>query len=986
MKDEKKSKAQLLQELQEARDRIDRLEKTVAQKVRTDEGESEGTTPDPVWLCDETEYKRTVEALRDCEETFRAFAENSLDVIMRFDRSYRHLYANPAAEQQTGIPREIFLGKTHAELGFPDDLVKMWEGALQKVFDKAQPNRIEFQLPSGTWIDWLLVPEFKENGDVYAVMTSARDITRMKEVEAKLKESQQQLEEIIEFLPDATMVIDEKGRVIAWNRAIAEMTGVPAKKMLGKGDYEYAIPFYGQRRPILIDLAFHPEQAREKQYTSICRQGDVLFGEAYTPALLAGKPETHLSATASILRDSNGDIFGAIECIRDTTERMKKDRALLESEQRLSDIINFLPDATLVIDREGRVISWNRAMERMTGVMAEEMIGRGNYEYGVPFYGYRRPILIDLVLEPHEEIINKYSNVSQYNGIVVGEAYMPNLKGGTVYLLGTAAPLYDIDGKVVGAIESIRDITDRRKAEEALSLANERFSEVLNSFEAIVHVTDMETNEVLFINRRGKNIFGEAAGKPCWSVLQRGQFAPCASCNNEQLLDSEGKPTAAIVREFYNIFDGCWYECRSRAINWPDGRLVKLSIAIDITERKRAEEEREKLSERLHRAEKMEALGIMAGGVAHDLNNVLGVLVGYSELLLLGMTDDNPERKHVQNILHSGQRGAAIIQDLLTLARRNVDKSEVVNLNTVVGDYLKTPEFEMLKTSHPDVIFEVNLEDNLLNLKGSPLHLGKTVMNLVSNAAEAIAEGGRIIVSTMNRYLDAPIQGYDNMAEGDYVVLTVADTGKGIPQTDIEKIFEPFYTRKVMGRSGTGLGLAVVWGTVKDHRGYIDVKSEEGKGSIFTLYFPVTRDEVPKQRGKVSVGEYEGHGENILVVDDVEEQRDLAQRMLMRIGYRVETASSGEEAIGYLKTHQVDLLILDMIMGSGLDGYETYRRIHEMNPQQKAIIVSGFSETDRVKKAQAMGAGTYVPKPYIMEQIGLAIRQELDRTIAGNQN
>lgn len=976
MKDEEKSKDQLLSELREARACVVALERSIAAKA------TEGGSRPASDRCDVTEYRRLVQDLRDCEETFRAFAENALDVIMRFDRSFRHLYVNPAAERSTGIPSQNFLGKTHAELGFPEELVKIWEEALQRVLDTATSHRIEFMLPSGAWIDWLLVPEFKENGEVYGVMTSARDITRMKQVEEKLKESQKRLAEIIEFLPDATLVIDTHGLVIAWNRAIEDMTGVPAEKMLGKGNYEYATPFYNERRPILIDLALHPDDETMKdQYTSIRRQGSVLFGEAYTPGI-RGEQEAHLSATASVLRDSKGQIVGAIECIRDTTERMKKDQALRESEQRLADMINFLPDATLVINREGRIISWNRAIERMTGVMAEEMIGKGNYEYAIPFYGERRPILIDLVLESHDDIVNKYSDIIQYNGVVIGEAYMPNLKGGTVYLLGTAAPLYDTAGQIVGAIESIRDITARRKAEEALSIANDRFLEVLNSFDALVYVADMETYEVLFINRRGRNIFGDIEGEKCWSTLQKSQSGPCSFCTNAQLIDSDGNPTDGVVWEFCNTADGRCYECRDRAIRWADGRRVRIEIATDITERKCAEEERQKLVERLHRAEKMESLGIMAGGVAHDLNNVLGVLVGYSELLLLGMPEDSCQRKHVNNILQSGQRGAAIIQDLLTLARRNVDTSEVVNLNTVVSDYCKTPEFEMLKASHPGVTFEVVLAENLLNLRGSPLHLGKTIMNLASNAAEAMADGGIVKVGTMNRYLDRPIVGYDNMEEGDYVVLTVSDNGKGISPVDIGKIFEPFYTRKVMGRSGTGLGLAVVWGTVKDHRGYIDVKSEEGKGSVFTLYFPVTRDEAPKSRGKATFDQYRGKGESILVVDDVEEQRDLAQKMLTQIGYRVATVASGEEAIQYLRAHNADLLVLDMIMGPGMDGYDTYRIIHETDPKQKAIIVSGFAETERVRKAQELGAGAYVPKPYIMEQIGLAVRQELDRSSA----
>ena len=239
--------------------------------------------------------------------------------------------------------------------------------------------------------------------------------------------------------------------------------------------------------------------------------------------------------------------------------------------------------------------------------------------------------------------------------------------------------------------------------------------------------------------------------------------------------------------------------------------------------------ERQRLEGRLNRAEKMEAVGTLAGGVAHDLNNVLGVLVGYSELLLMEISEGSLLRKHVSQILQAGQRAAAIIQDLLTLARRGVTVSEVVNLNKVISDYFKTPEFEKLKAYHPAVTFKTDLDKDLMNVKGSPVHLGKTIMNLLSNAAEAISDHGEVTLLTENRYLDKPIAGYDHIEEGEYVVLRVSDNGKGISGGDIGKIFEPFYTKKVMGRSGTGLGLAVVWGTVKDHGGYIDVQSKEGK-------------------------------------------------------------------------------------------------------------------------------------------------------------
>ena len=421
---------------------------------------------------------------------------------------------------------------------------------------------------------------------------------------------------------------------------------------------------------------------------------------------------------------------------------------------------------------------------------------------------------------------------------------------------------------------------------------------------------------------------------------------------------------------------------------WFEGRISPLTentvfwIGRDITERKQAEKEKQRLEERLQRAEKMEALGTLAGGVAHDLNNVLGIVVGFAELLFHEMDEASPMRKDALKILEGGHRSAAIVQDLLTLARRGVQTRKVLNLNTVIMDCQKTPEFEKVSSFNPGIRIRTALEADILNIMGSPVHLCKTIMNLVSNAIEAMPGKGTLTITTTNRYLERPIQGYDAVREGDYVVLTVSDTGEGIAERDIKHIFEPFYTKKVMGKSGTGLGLAVVWGTVKDHNGYIDVQSREGKGTAFSIYFPVTREEADRDRLSVPVSEYLGRGETILVVDDVAGQRELAARMLTRLNYKVTTAASGEEAIDHLKANRADLVVLDMIMDPGMDGLEAYEKILEISPLQKAIIVSGFSESERVRKAQELGAGPYVRKPYVMERLGLAVRKELDRTRA----
>ena len=392
-----------------------------------------------------------------------------------------------------------------------------------------------------------------------------------------------------------------------------------------------------------------------------------------------------------------------------------------------------------------------------------------------------------------------------------------------------------------------------------------------------------------------------------------------------------------------------------------------------------AEEEKNKLQSKLQRAQKMEAIGTLAGGVAHDLNNILVGLVSYPEMLLMEIPEESPLREDLLTIQKSGERAAAIVQDLLTLARRGVAVTEVVGLNHIISAYLKSPEHEKLKLYHSNVQIETNFETALLNILGSPVHLSKTVMNLVSNAAEAMPNGGTVFISTENRSIDRPIRGYEHVDEGDYVTLRVSDNGMGFSLEDTERIFEPFYTKKVMGRSGTGLGMGVVWGTVKDHKGYIDIKSTEGKGTTFTLYFPISRKELASDKSLSSIEDYMGKGESVLVVDDVEEQRDIAFRILNKLNYSVTSVSSGEEAVDYMKNNTADLLVVDMIMDPGIDGLDTYKEILELHPGQKAIIASGFSETERVREAQRMGAGAYIKKPYLFEKIGIAVRNELDK-------
>ncbi len=419
-----------------------------------------------------------------------------------------------------------------------------------------------------------------------------------------------------------------------------------------------------------------------------------------------------------------------------------------------------------------------------------------------------------------------------------------------------------------------------------------------------------------------------------------------------------------------------WFEGLSSPIAHKDETVFN-GLLLDITRVKKLEEEHKRTEIQLHRGQKMEAIGMMAGGVAHDLNNILSGITSYPELVLLDLPKDSPLRKPIETIQSSGFRAAAVVADLLTVARGVAATKEVCDLNKLLLEYLESPEIKSPLQTQPEITLHTDFTLDLLNLSCSTIHIRKCILNLFINACEAVGKAGTVTISTSNRYVDKPLKGYDEVRKGEYVVLSVADTGSGISSVDIDHIFEPFYSKKIMGRSGTGLGLAVVWSAVQDHNGYIDITTND-QGTCFDLYFPASRELADAGKEQITLHDLQGKGQTVLIVDDEATQRDIATTLLTRLGYQPTSVSSGEEAVDFLRTHKIDLLLLDMIMGPGMSGRKTYERIISLHPGQKAVIASGFSETDDVKKAQNLGAGIFIKKPYTISQLGYAIQQELE--------
>jgi two-component system cell cycle sensor histidine kinase/response regulator CckA len=660
--------------------------------------------------------------------------------------------------------------------------------------------------------------------------------------------------------------------------------------------------------------------------------------------------------------------------IRVSLKHYLSEKELRQSEQRFRELAELLPATIFEMDAKGNLTFVNRNAFHHFGHTQQDFDrGLNAFDMLVPEDRNRAMENVERILRGEDPGLTEYKALR---------------KDGTIFPAMFRSTVIMDNGKPIGLRGFIIDITERKKAEEALRQGEEEYRKLYDEskraeevYSSILHTSadamiiyDME-GKVKYISPAFTQIFG-------WTLEDvEGKRIPF-------LPDSEREATMAGIKEI--IGNGKAIQGFETKRYTKDGRIIDVNISgsrYNNHEGKpagmlvilRDTTEKKTLEAQLQRAQKMEAIGTLAGGVAHDLNNILSGIVSYPDLLLMQLPENSPLRRPILTVQESGNKAAAIVQDLLTMARRGVAITEVVNLNDIISKYLKSPEYEKLKSFHPDVEVKIDFAEDLLNISGSTVHLTKTIMNLVANAAEALPDGGKILITTENRYIDRLLRGYEKVDEGDYVIVTVADTGVGISSEDIEMIFEPFYTKKKMGRSGTGLGMTVVWGTVKDHNGYIDIQSTEGKGTMFTLYFPATRQHSEEDRPGIPIEKYKGKGESILVVDDVGVQRDIATGMLSELGYSVTAVSSGEEAVEHLKEHTVDLMVLDMIMDPGIDGLETYKRIVELYPKQKAIIASGFSETDRVKEAQKLGAGQYIKKPYAMGKIGIAVRAELDQ-------
>jgi len=771
--------------------------------------------------------------------------------------------------------------------------------------------------------------------------------------------------DIIDFQPDATVVIDVDNKIIAWNRAMEEMTGVKKEDIIGQESHAGTVPFYGEKRPYLLDLIGISDEELQSKYQYVKRKGKTLFTEVFAPALYDGKG-AYVWVTGSPLFDIHGKRIGAIESIRDITDRKTAEEKLKESQQQLSDIINFLPDATFVINTEGRVIAWNRSIEDLTGITADAMLGKGNYEYALPFYGERRPILIDLVLQPTEDIEVKYVSTARGDLVLEGEVYMPALRGGDVYLYGKASVLHDSQGNVVGAIESIRDITAHRRVERKYRAIFENAAmgifqtnsegRIISANSAFARILGYESPEEVV------DTVTDIAGQVYVNPEQRTELL--------QLMNEYGTFQEREIQFFRKDRNVVWVTINGRVMSDGSGKVIFYNGAIlDITERK-------SLELQLRQAQKMEAIGTLAGGIAHDFNNILSAVMGYADLALRESQMSDHLRRYIEQINKAGIRAGELVKQILTFSRQSDEKLYPLKISPIVKEVMK-----LLRASLPATIeIHQKIQTEPDTVLGNPTHIHQILMNLCTNAAHAMgATKGTLKVGL------APVEIKPDdvlinhgLIPGMYINLTVSDTGQGIPPGIMDKIFDPFFTTKKPGE-GTGMGLSVVHGIVKRYGGTIAVHSEVGKGTEFNVYFPLLI-ETERKWEKESAVNIIGGEERILFVDDEEVLVDLGHSMLSGLGYQVVGRTSCMEALEFFRTRpgRFDLVITDMTMPN-MTGIELAQKLMLIRPDIPIILCTGFSEVITPDRAKKLGIRELIMKPIILEQLAAAIRREIDR-------
>lgn len=931
----------------------------------------------------------TIETLRISEQWFRMLVENSADVIQLLTHDAIILYESPSVERVLGYRPEEMVGRHAADFVHPED-VKLVAEAYAEFRDRPGAVTIldvRVRHKSGNW-RWMasISTNRLHAPEIGAIVVNFHDITDHKRIEQKLKETEQNLRQIIDAIPYPIFCKDQNGRLIFANPRFTELIGLPPGDMIGRPQSQwiprddYADAYLADDREVIASGVSKviPEEP------FIDRDGEMhIFRTTKSPFMVAGTEDPAIlgiSVEMTELKRAEQRLRAQLGCASVLAGAHSLDEAapqLLEAACRALDW--EFGALWLVEEGDAEAVLQCRAVWQSPGISDDEFAalskqltfkrGKGLpghiWETGAPYWQ-------DDISTAHKA---KRYDASLRAGLHAGFA-VPVQFGGK--LLGVleffSSRIQEPDRDLIATITAIgtqiAQFIDRDRTEEALQTSEARYRTIVETTHEGIWTIDAQLNTT-FTNHRMAEMLGEnPEGMLGRSLLDfvSPQDAETFGADIERM--REGSPEQRECRLRRRDGSTVWVLLSASPLHDDEGGMTgMLLIAADITERRALEEQ-------FRQAQKMEAIGRLAGGVAHDFNNLLTIISGYSELLLGRLPAQDPLTRLVMEIKRAGERAAGLTRQLLAFSRKSVLEPKLVDLNGVISESAGM----IRRLVGEDVEFRTTLEPRLGRVRVDPGQMDQVILNLVINSRDAMPQGGRLTLETQNIELDVSYaQMRPEIKPGQYVMIAVSDTGTGMSEEIKARIFEPFFTTKTKGK-GTGLGLATVYGIVKQSGGHINVYSEPDQGTTFKIYLPRVAGAVAvKMYDRTTTPSRSGH-ETVLLVEDEEALRAFARQVLQSAGYTVLEAGNGPEALALVEEYHghIHLLVTDVVMPQ-MSGRQLAERLLATRFGLKVLYISGYTDDAVVRHGVLQAEVSFLQKPFSPAALTAKVRAVLDQ-------
>lgn len=897
---------------------------------------------------------RDITARKQAERTlgyFKTVVEHSSDAIGLSSPQGKHWYQNQTFDELFGD-----IGDDPPASVFVDP--KTW----REVFDTTMAGEpwageVKMRRQGGGIVDILLhaYPFKDERGEVLGLVGVHTDITKRKQNENTLKESELRLKIAGKASYDLVYEWDVAGDNLEWFGDLDGLLGF-ASGEISQNITAWLGLIHPEDQHLLKNAVEHHRTSTEPIHYEYRIQGQ---NEAYRYWSDYGLP----------LLDDQGLPYKWIGVCTDITKRKKAEEEIKQLSQFRESIIDNANIWLSVLNERGEVVLWNKAAESISGYLKDEVIGHSKiWEWSYPDDEYRKEISAKTAA-----IIDKIEVLKDF------ETTIRRKDGKKRIMSWNSRSLFSDEGNTIGSISIGRDITERKLATDALRESQDRFRALSEESPLGVSLIDRQGGykylNPSFIRMFGYTLEDLKTGRDWFKLAYQDEdYRELALKAWRHDLSQFGTGEARTQTFEVTCKDGSSKTICFRSVTIAShGQFV---LYEDISERIQAETERAGLESQLRQSQKMQAIGTLAGGVAHDFNNILTAIMGYGELAQMGAEKGRNNQAQLEHIVAAAQRARDLVKQLLTFSRRSETDFKTLDLNRLLASSVK-----MLKHTIPKMIdIQMDLAENLDFMQANATQMEQVIMNLASNASDAMPDGGALMLETASVWLGSDFAGkHLEMAPGRYVLLTVSDTGVGMDKDTLAQIFDPFFTTKEIGK-GTGLGLSTVYGIVRDHGGHISCYSEPGLGATFKVYFPVIEsDSPPAQDREPSLQDAPGGQEAILLVDDEDYIRELGSEMLGEAGYRVTTAINGEEALETYQSTQkeTDLIILDLGM-PGMGGHKCLQKLLALNPRIKVLVASGYSASSKVKELLNQGAAGFIAKPFTRNDLLITIRTVLD--------